>query len=72
MCAIPSCARAQEAAAIKEREEVVAVAAARAEAQLARASMVEQAREVSEQQAVAKAGGSVMELLGLKPEDLGM
>jgi hypothetical protein len=48
------------------------VAAAKAEAQLQRAELVEQAREVGEQQQVTKAAGSFMDLLGLTDADLGL
>lgn len=48
------------------------VAAAKAEAALGQAKIVEQAREVEEQQSVDKAATSIMDMLGLSPADLGL
>jgi hypothetical protein len=48
------------------------VAAAKAEAQLQRAELVEKAKEAGEQQQVTKAAGSFMDLLGLSDKDLGL
>jgi hypothetical protein len=51
---------------------VFQVAAAKAEAQLQRAELVEKAKEAGQQQQVAKAAGSFMDLLGLTDADLGL
>jgi hypothetical protein len=62
---------AEEEEQIRAQEAALRVAAAKAQAALAQADVVERAREVAEQQQVAKAGDSVMDLLGLKPSDFG-
>lgn len=63
---------AAEAQQIQAQEVALKAAAAKAEGQLQRAELVEKAKEVGEQQQVAKAAGSVMELLGLTEADLGL
>jgi hypothetical protein len=50
----------------------VQLAAAKAEAELDRQETLVKAQEVAQQQQVKKAGGSMMELLGLKETDLGL
>jgi hypothetical protein len=62
----------QEAARIKEQQEAIQVAAAKAEAELDREVIVEKAREVEKQQELQKATGGLMELLGLTEADLGL
>jgi hypothetical protein len=81
-CAFSSSLQLQEAARaariqaeadqIKAQEAALQVAAAKAEAQLQRAELVEKAKEVEQQQAVTKAAGSFMDLLGLTEADLGL
>jgi hypothetical protein len=61
-----------EADQIKAQEAALKVAAAKAEAQLQRAELVEKAKEAEQQQQVQKAAGSFMDLLGLTEADLGL
>lgn len=63
---------AAEAQQIKAQEVALKAAAAKAEGQLQRAELVEKAKEAGEQQQVAKAAGSFMDLLGLTEADLGL
>eukprot|EP00775_Hariotina_reticulata_P005435 gene5435-5668_t len=56
---------------IKDQEASLKAAAAKAEAQLGQATLVEKAREVEEQQAVDQATSSILDLLGLKESDFG-
>ncbi|KAF6262950.1 hypothetical protein COO60DRAFT_1493531 [Scenedesmus sp. NREL 46B-D3] len=63
---------AAEEQQVKAQEAALQVAAAKAEAQLQRAELVEQAKEVGQQQQVQKAAGSFMDLLGLTEADLGL